>query len=250
MNYYNYNNEKIYIFLLTLKDTSDWRKENIKQNKINNPKINICYGIDGYNSNLIQELIKKYNIPLPERVLNDKNKPLWKLSHYGKLGRWLSTIMITKLSYDLDINVIVIEDDILLPPNFDFQFNKYINNKGIVRLGEWGDGYYFNKMSSKFFLELVYSKGIITNDDNMIIDEVSTKKFNLLSRIDYGVCNDKRNNELSSIEIRNKPIDFVFDPIIKIINKNTWRYLLQKRIIRTLNKAIDKQFIEGVKYFI
>ena len=125
MKYYSYRQSKIYVFILTLRNTSNWRKHNVEQNIINNPNINICYGIDGYDKNLIQNLLKSYNIQLSE-IERDKierehlreGKKLWRLTNYGKLGRWLSTLMLMKYSIDMKYNIIIIEDDILLPPNF------------------------------------------------------------------------------------------------------------------------------------
>ena len=116
LKYYTYKKEAIYIFILTLKDTLDWRVTLVNNNISKNPKINKLYGIDGNNKIKIQSLIKSNYISLPKKWINNKNKT------YGKLGRWLSTILIAKLSLMNKSKIIVLEDDLNIPTNFDFKF--------------------------------------------------------------------------------------------------------------------------------
>ena len=247
MKYYLYNNIKIYVFMLTLKTTSNWRKENVKQNVINNPNINICYGIDGYDIELIKKIFKFYRIPLPQVVRTQwelqriaKGNQLFKLTNYGKLGRWLSTIMMMKYSIDLGCHIILLEDDLLLPPNFDFQFPQYINYPDIVTLGLWGDGYYFTPQACIKFLQLVYHIGILNNDDNMIIDQKTTKNLSICPRTKYGVKD--RDIEASSIQARNQTIDFINIPLIQ--NKN-WKRLFSEKIFTNMDQ-IQEQFIARI----
>ena len=204
LKYYTYKKEAIYIFILTLKDTLDWRVTLVNNNISKNPKINKLYGIDGNNKIKIQSLIKSNYISLPKKWINNKKKT------YGKLGRWLSTILIAKLSLMNKSKIIVLEDDLNIPTNFDFKFKKYINaSDSIVRLGKYGDGYYFNPKSSLLFLKKVYKIGLLKPDDLFIMQLTPSKKKNIISRKRYAQQkNLKKGTDKSSINVRNEYVDY------------------------------------------
>ena len=41
--------------MLTMKNTSEWRKKNVQKNIENNPLVNICYGVDAFDKILVPE---------------------------------------------------------------------------------------------------------------------------------------------------------------------------------------------------
>ena len=131
LKYFEVGKERIYVFILTLNNTSSWRKANVLENIKIIPRLT-CYGIDGNNKHLTQSLLKNIIFIL---ILGLKRSNKIILETYGRLGRWLSTIMLMKYSMDTGRKIIVFEDDLLLPRNFNFQFSKYMNHGKIVRLG-------------------------------------------------------------------------------------------------------------------
>ena len=220
LKYYQIGDEKIYVIILTLRNTSLWRRTNVLKNIKNNPKINRCFGIDGNDKLLTQNLIRKYNIYFPKPKLSS-----YILENYGRLGRWLSTIMFMKYSMDTNRKIVVLEDDLLLPVNFDFQFERYKDMKNIVRLGMWGDAYFFEPNSCRdFFKQHLYTRGIVTNDDNEIIDEYKAPLISVISRKNYGVPLLYREHQVSSIKARARIDNFSNIP------KNNEMTLLTKRI--------------------
>jgi hypothetical protein len=236
LKYFEVGKEKIYVFILTLNNTSLWRKANVLENIKYNPKINICYGIDGNNKHLTQSLLKKYNIHFDIMNLKSRNKII--LETYGRLGRWLSTIMLMKYSMDTGRKIIVFEDDLLLPRNFNFQFSKYMNHGKIVRLGEWGDAYFLDPNACRYFLvNHVYERGIITNDDNEIIFYYKAPFFPLIQRQDFGIATILRKNEKSSIESRVKMDNFTN------VARGKKKILVSNRIWEhDSNKEINSEF--------
>lgn len=230
MRFYRYESSKIYVVMLSLQSTSKWRQDNVEQNVINNPNINVVHGVDGGNGGKIRSLIAKYNIPLPLSLQTGKNERF-----YGKLGRWLSTIMLAKLSMDLGLQLVILEDDLLLPPDFEFPLELLSKRtKSIYCLGTWGDGYFFNPASSRSFLRKVYRDGIVMNNDQMIKRLPSTKSINLVSRNQYGIEENKRDDEVSSIRVRSQPIDFVY----QAEHREGWRVLLAKKVFRKLTNDV------------
>mgnify|MGYP001162847140 CR=1 FL=1 len=240
MKFYRYNEEqKIYIFILTLIENSDWRKRNVKRNIENNPKINVCHAVDASNEELVKKLIREFAIFLPER------DPKWlkfRLYNYGRLGRWLSTIMLMKYSIDTNRKLIVMEDDLLLPKDFNFQFEKYVDSDEIAVLGEWGDAYFFTPEACKqFFENYLYKEGIQHNDDNAIIKEYKKViRFSIISRNDYAVPMIDRGNEPSAVHKRDNKVDFSNVPVSKNM------VLLEQRIFEHDDEPILEQFIKSI----
>ena len=207
MNYYTYDGHKIYICILTMLDTHDWRKKIVNENIKKNPKINKIVGINGSDIQLVKNLVVNNNLKLDrEKFLLSK----WSYCTYGKLGRWLSSILTAKLSMDTNTNIILIEDDLELPKNFNFCFEKWFKlSKHIIRLGSWGDGYFFNPKSSRKFLTNVYERGIIGNNDHFMMCFTPNRHYSIISREKYGSPLSKANHpKYSSIKKRSREIDF------------------------------------------
>lgn len=186
--YYQYNGIPIYIFILTLKNASPWRQQLVRGNIARNPNINLLYAIDGNDISKMTKYITSNMISFVDhkRWRGRRGKSL------GIMGRWLSTIQVAKLSFDTNSHIIVLEDDLELPNNFDFQFDRYLNNnRKIVRLGEWGDGYHFSPRASKIFLKSIYNNPIYQADDNYI-KSLPNRHVDILSRNKYGY--QKKNN--------------------------------------------------------
>lgn len=185
---YKYKGIPIYIFILTLKNASPWRQQLVRGNITRNPNINLLYAIDGNDISKMTNYITSNKISFvdPKRWKSARGKSL------GTIGRWLSTIQVAKLSFDTNSHIIVLEDDLELPTNFDFQFHRYLNNnRKIVRLGVWGDGYHFSPRASKFFLNSIYNNPINIADDVFIKRHPNTH-LDILSRNVYGY--QKKNN--------------------------------------------------------
>lgn len=235
VNFYKVNDEKVYVFILTLKENSNWRKENVLKNTIHNPNINICHAIDGSDEKLVKKIIKDFCIFLPKR---DPEWSRFRLGNYGRLGRWLSTIMLMKYSIDMNRKIIVMEDDMLIPSNFDFEFEKYIHMEKNGVLGEWGDAYFFTPEACKrFFRDYLYKEGIIHNDDNAIIKEFKDVFFwKILSRENYEIPMEERGKEVSSLHHRKHEIDFYnIPPGVNIV-------LLDKVLFTNDEESIQHQF--------
>ena len=196
---YQYNGIPIYIFILTLKNATHWRQQLVRGNIARNPNINRLYAIDGND-------IPKMTHYITSNKISFDNHKRWNRGRgksLGTIGRWLSTIQVAKLSFDTNSHIIVLEDDLELPTNFDFQFHRYLNNnRKIVRLGQWGDGYHFSPRASKFFLNNIYNNPINIADDVFIQRHPNTH-LDILSRKVHGY--QKKNN------IKNKDQSTILD---------------------------------------
>ena len=185
---YQYNGIPIYIFILTLKNASPWRQQLVRGNIARNPNINLLYAIDGND-------IPKMTNYITSNKISFVDHKRWKSARgktLGTMGRWLSTIQVAKLSFDTNSHIIVLEDDLELPNNFDFQFDRYLNNnRKIVRFGVWGDGYHFSPRASKFFLNSIYNNPIYQADD-VYIQCLPNRHLDILSRKVHGY--QKKNN--------------------------------------------------------
>jgi len=91
----------------------------------------------------------------------------------GKHARWASLLMALKYIIDMDIDnhVVLLEDDVLLPSNFDFGLIDTIDDP-FVKWSRWGEAYGIHANSARRFIYLMYHIGINEHDDNWILDNM------------------------------------------------------------------------------
>ena len=145
--------------------------DNVLEMKKRFPDLTIMKAVDWkLHYDLVEKFIKKYNISAP--LWGDPNYPH---RNKGKFSRWTSLILTMKYVYDLKLeNVILIEDDVMLPINFNKIYQDMLtlldnfDKFDFVKLSKWGEGYLFNYKGAKKFIEMLYKYGICNHDDNFI----------------------------------------------------------------------------------
>tara|TARA_Y100001938_G_scaffold126893_1_gene179260 strand:- start:530 stop:1273 length:744 start_codon:yes stop_codon:yes gene_type:complete len=134
-----------------------------------------------------------FKIPIPQPNGPGKGPWMGKPDNKGKLARWLAVIMLCK--YVIDNNqktpLIFIEDDINIPPCFDFKKNLWKENSW-NKLSEWGEAFAINKEVAIEFLFKLYELGIDRANDLWIMEnmninavgkkDINSKKSNLIGR--------------------------------------------------------------------
>ena len=90
-----------------------------------------------------------------------------------------------------------------------------------------------------FFHDYLYKFGIVVNDDNAIIFEFErSKRFEIVCREEFGIPTNERGDELSSLNARDDPIDFINEA------SSTEMVLLSKKIFQDTDITILEQFIK------
>lgn len=131
----------------------------------------------------IHNFFKKYEITTKNLPVNSK----------GKFARWISVILFAKYVYDTKSNgSILLEDDVLLPHNFNFKLGKY-SNCHFVKLSKWGEGYYMDYIGARKFLNAVYKNGISYHNDIFIMKFVKDRVFKIIEP-DHLICETNKGN--------------------------------------------------------
>ena len=124
-----------------------------------------------------------FKIPIPQPNGPGKGPWMGKPDNKGKLARWLAVIMLCKYVIDNDQKtpLIFIEDDINIPPCFDFKKNLWKENSW-NKLSEWGEAFAINKEAAIEFLSKLYELGINRPNDLWIMENININTVNLFSK--------------------------------------------------------------------
>jgi hypothetical protein len=148
------------------------------------PKLKMFKAIDWKGDwDFIHDFFKKYEITTKNLPVNSK----------GKFARWISVILFAKYVYDTKSKgSILLEDDVLLPRNFNFKLEKY-SNCHFVKLSKWGEGYYMDHIGARKFLKAVYINGISHHNDIFIMKFVNEKLFKIIEP-EHLICETNKGN--------------------------------------------------------
>ena len=165
------------------------RLNNFKTMKTRFPQLKYFEAVDWKNDwNFILRFFENNYIPIKSMPSNTK----------GKYARWVSVILFAK--YVIDTNskgAILIEDDVLLPQNFNFRY-KFYKKCNFCKLSQWGEGYFMNKKGAKRFLKSIYRIGINHHNDMFIMNNhIFDKRFLVITK-KHLICKTNQGNIRSS----------------------------------------------------
>lgn len=156
--------------IVTHCDDQGRRSNNIKQLKsVYGDQLTVLHAIDALaHEHHLQKIITEYKIPTHMSQLQKKT--------IGKLGCWLSLIMTVKYIYDVideDVPVLVLQDDVLIPKDFDFMSDHWSIRNKWYKLTQWNEAFIIDKQVAKTYLQLLYSNPISwQNSDRWIMEYI------------------------------------------------------------------------------
>ena len=195
--------EEIEIAVILLERIGE-RVDNVKILKRHFPSLKIFKAIDWKQDwRLIKKFLLKNKIPVIKLHWNTR----------GKYARWVSVLMACKYVIDNESEIILLEDDVLLPSGFDFQFSKWYGKGDFVKLSKWGEAYYMNKKGASKLIKNMYTIGIYHHNDMFIGSHVRECR-NIVVEDRHLVCGTNKGNiKLSrSSRFSNKNLESLNNP--------------------------------------
>jgi len=120
----------------------------------------------------------------------------------GKFARIATLALAFKYAFDLDKNLIILEDDVKVPDDFDFDTELY-NKQNFMKLSSAGEGFFIKKEGARSFFEALYRIPIYKPSDMYIIEVLKPAKIEHIPK-KYLICPTSKGNIMKSPSVKSE----------------------------------------------